>query len=115
LEIFVIKEIIFWFCIVVGMGAFLFMPMSVIHHYVRVQRPSEGFSLGLVKELFWLVIPCLMILLMVLPAGEEMVSKHLQGSVFFFNESFEELAAFFGEADSIIVGFNEGLAVYLYR
>jgi len=114
LEIFVIKEIIFWFCIVAGMGAFLFMPMSVIHHYFQVQKSSEGFSFGLVKELFWLVIPCLMILFMVLPAGEEMVNKHLQGSVF-FNETFEELAAFFGEVDVIIVGFNEDLAERVYR
>ena len=55
-----------------------------------------------------------MILFMVLPAGEEMVNKHLQGSVF-FNETFEEPAAFFGEVDVIIVGFNEDLAERVYR
>ena len=115
MEIFVIKEIMFWFCIVAGMGAFLFMPMSFIHHYFQVQKPSEGFSFGLVKELFWLVIPCLMILFMVLPAGEEMLSKHLQGSVLLVNESFEELAAFFGKADRVIVGFNEGITERVYR
>ena len=109
MEIFIIKEFIFWFCVIAGVGAFLFLPMSLIHHYVRAQKTSQGFSAGLVKELFWLIIPCLMILFMVLPAGEEMVNKHMQGSVLLTEEFEMGLVEIFGEAHTMIVSFVEGL------
>ena len=86
------------------------MPISLIHHYVRMQKANQGFSSGLVKELFWLIIPCLMILFMVLPAGEEMVNKHLQGSVLLFDDVAMGLVEAFGEAHNMIAGFIGGLA-----
>ena len=96
---------------IAGIGAFLFMPISLIHHYVRMQKANQGFSSGLVKELFWLIIPCLMILFMVLPAGEEMVNKHLQGSVLLIIDDVAMgLTDAFGEAHNMIAGFIGGLA-----
>ena len=87
------------------------MPISLIHHYVRMQKANQGFSSGLVKELFWLIIPCLMILFMVLPAGEEMVNKHLQGSVLLIIDDVAMgLTDAFGEAHNMIAGFIGGLA-----
>ena len=110
MEIIIIKEFIFWFCVIAGIGAFLFMPISLIHHYVRMQKANQGFSSGLVKELFWLIIPCLMILFMVLPAGEEMVNKHLQGSVLLIDDVAMGLTEAFGEAHNMIAAFIGGLA-----
>ena len=108
MEIFIIKEIVFWVSAVAGVGAFLFMPVSVIHHHFRVQRPRQGFFLDLARELFWLVIPCLMILFMALPAGEEMVVKHLQGSTFFFDKVWD-VAAIFDDANCMTIYCNRGI------
>ena len=51
-----------------------------------------------------------MILFMVLPAGEEMVNKHLQGSVLLIDDVAMGLVEAFGEAHNMIAGFIGGLA-----
>ena len=97
LDVFDLKEIIFWFCGVVGVGSFLYLPISFIRHYLESEKESYG-SFGFFKELVWLIIPCLMILFMALPAGEEIMSNYFFGWVVFSNQY---LVSLFGDPNEI--------------
>ena len=50
------------------------MPISVLFHHFQNQKEER---IGLLKELFWLLIAGLMILFMVFPAGQQMLDDYL--------------------------------------
>ncbi|MFL2526147.1 MAG: hypothetical protein ACJ0Q3_01525 [Candidatus Azotimanducaceae bacterium] len=69
-----LKQTIFWLCAVSGIMAVTLMPISVLFHHFQNQKEER---IGLLKELFWLLIAGLMILFMVFPAGQQMLDDYL--------------------------------------
>ena len=69
-----LKQTIFWLCAVSGIMALTLMPISVLFHHFQNQKEER---IGLLKELFWLLIAGLMILFMVFPAGQQMLDDYL--------------------------------------
>ena len=108
LDVFDLKEIIFWFCGIVGVGSFLYLPISFIRHYLESKKESYG-SLGFFKELIWVIIPFLMILFMALPAGEEIMSNYFFGGIVFSNQDLVSLFSDLNEVHGLLYNRSLGL------
>ena len=74
MDVFTLKQTIFWLCAVSGIMAVTLMPISVLFHHYQNQKEERT---GLLKEFFWLLIAGLMILFMVFPAGQQMADYYL--------------------------------------
>ena len=78
MEFLTLKQTIFWLCAVSGIMAVTLMPISVLFHHFQNQKEERT---GLLKEFFWLLIAGLIILLMVFPAGQQMLDDYLGNKI----------------------------------
>ena len=74
MDVFTLKQSIFWLCAASAIISMVLMPASVLFHHLQSQTYDRS---GLLKEFFWLLIAGLLIFFMVFPAGEQMVDEYL--------------------------------------
>jgi heme/copper-type cytochrome/quinol oxidase subunit 2 len=77
LEIQVLKEGIFWFCLVLGGAVVLVLLVSVLYHHYGLARAQSDTKHTLLREVFWLAVAGVMMFAMALPASQIIYEQYI--------------------------------------
>ena len=72
-ETFDLHMMVFWWCVAIGVVVFGVMIYSLIKHRKSVGHEPAKFSHSTSAEVIWTIIPCVILLVMAVPAAETMV------------------------------------------
>ena len=72
-ETYDLHMMVFWWCVAIGVVVFGVMIISLIKHRKSQGVPPATFSHSTSAEVIWTVVPCLILLIMAVPAAETMV------------------------------------------
>lgn len=64
---------VFWVCVAIGVVVFGFMIVSLFLHRKSVGHQPARFSHSTSAEVIWTIIPCIILLLMAVPAAETLI------------------------------------------
>ncbi len=72
-ETFELHMMVFWWCVAIGILVFGVMIISLIKHRKAAGHEAAKFSHSTSAEILWTVIPCIILLVMAVPAAETMI------------------------------------------
>ena len=72
-ETYDLHMMVFWWCVAIGVVVFGVMIISLIKHRKSVGAEPAKFSHSTKAEVLWTAIPCVILLLMAIPAAETMI------------------------------------------
>ncbi len=72
-ETFDLHMMVFWWCVAIGVVVFGVMIYSLIKHRKAAGVQPAKFSHSTAAEVIWTAIPCVILLIMVMPAAETMI------------------------------------------
>ena len=72
-ETYDLHMMVFWWCVAIGVVVFGVMIISLIKHRKSQGAQPASFSHSTSAEVIWTVVPCLILLIMAVPAAETMV------------------------------------------
>jgi len=72
-ETYDLHMMVFWWCVAIGVVVFGVMIISLIKHRKSRGAQPANFSHSTSAEVIWTIIPCLILLIMAVPAAETMV------------------------------------------
>jgi len=72
-ETFDLHMMVFWWCVAIGIIVFGVMIISLFKHRKSVGAKPASFSHSTAAEVIWTAIPCVILLIMAVPAAETMI------------------------------------------
>ena len=72
-ETYDLHMMVFWWCVAIGVVVFGVMIISLIKHRKSVGAKPASFSHSTTAEVIWTAIPCVILLLMAVPAAETLI------------------------------------------
>lgn len=72
-ETFGLHMMVFWWCVAIGIGVFGVMIFSMFKHRKSKGAQAATFSHSTKAEIIWTLLPCLILLVMAVPAAETMI------------------------------------------
>ncbi|NIL94036.1 MAG: cytochrome c oxidase subunit II [Woeseiaceae bacterium] len=72
-ETYGLHMMVFWWCVAIGIVVFGVMIISLIKHRKSVGHEAATFSHSTTAEVVWTIIPCIILLIMAVPAAETMI------------------------------------------
>jgi cytochrome c oxidase subunit 2 len=72
-ETFSLHMMVFWWCVAIGIVVFGVMIYSLIRHRKSKGAEAAQFSHSTTAEVVWTIIPCIILLVMAVPAAETMI------------------------------------------
>ena len=72
-ETYDLHMMVFWWCVAIGVVVFGVMIISLIRHRKAAGHQPAKFSHSTTAEVLWTIVPCIILLVMAVPAAETMI------------------------------------------
>ncbi len=72
-EVYQLHMIIFWICVVIGIGVFGVMFWSIMHHRKSKGAQAANFHESHTVEIIWTIIPFIILIVMAVPAAKTLI------------------------------------------